>query len=81
MICLGQILFGRISDKWGQAQRMFYGNTPYTKNKKHFPIEVWVIKTIGSLLTFTLDLRNGRCDSLHRVDEEETRKINLFVFN
>ena len=53
-----QILKGRISSKWGIAQAIFYGNNEETRAEKDFNLGVWNVKTIGSLLSFTLGLWN-----------------------
>lgn len=49
LIDWGQILFGMINSKWGEAQGMFYGNNPDTKHKKYLTREVCVSKIIDSL--------------------------------
>ena len=70
-----QILKGRISSKWGIVQAIFYGNNEETRAEKHFTLDVWNAKTIGSLLSFTLGLWNDRCDTLHGANEAEHKKI------
>ena len=70
-----QILKGRISTKWGKAQGLFYGNNPTTRKEKHFTAEVWVSKTIASLLRFTLGLWKDRCDTLHGATLVERQRM------
>ena len=70
-----QIMYGRISSKWGQAQSLFYDSNPDTRLVKHFTREVWVHKTIGSFLLHTEGLWNDRCDCMHGATEEENKKI------
>ena len=64
MIGWDQTLKRRISSKWGKVQGLFYGNNPTTRNEKYVTVEVGVIKTINSLIRFTLGLWKDRCDTL-----------------
>jgi hypothetical protein len=70
-----QILYGRISSKWGKAQGIYYDSNPDTRSKKYYTREVWVHKTIGSFLFHTLGLWNDRCDCMHGATDEEKKKI------
>jgi hypothetical protein len=75
MIGWEQILYGRISSKWGQAQELFYDSNPDTRLVKYYSGEVWVYKTIGSFLLHTLGLWNDRCDCMHGATDAENKRI------
>lgn len=68
-----QFLKGRVSKYWGVAQGLFYQNFPDTKGKVCFYSKLWA--TVRSLLIYSLHLWNDRCDSMHEVDEEDTKRI------
>ena len=70
-----QILKGRIGTKWGKAQGLFYRNNSTTRKEKHLTAEVWVSKTIASLLRFTLGLWKDRCDTLHGATLVERQRM------
>ena len=70
-----QLLKGRLSSGWGKAQDIYYRENPDTSTKKHFTAQVWMVKTIGSLLDFTLGLWTDRCDILHGATEKEKKQI------
>ena len=70
-----QILKGRISKYWGMAQAMFYSNSPHIRGKQCFSGTLWAVKTVRSLLNFSLDLWNDRCNTMHGEDGEERKRI------
>ena len=70
-----QILKGRIRKFWGIAQGIFYQNIPETGGKVHYSASLWAAATVQSLLDFSLHLWNDICDSMHGVDEEDTKRI------
>ena len=69
------MLKGRLSKECGKAQGMYYGDNPDTREGKYFSSQVWMVKTIGNLLDFTLGLWTDRCDILHGATEKEKKSI------
>ena len=70
-----QILKGRISKYWGQAQGLYYRNNPDTRGNVYFSTSLWSAATVRSMLDFILHLWNNRCNSMHGVDEEDAKRI------
>ena len=70
-----QLLKGRLSSGWGKAQDIYYRENPHTNTKKHFSAQVWMVKTIGSFLDYTMGLWTDRCDILHGATEAEKKQI------
>ena len=70
-----QILKGRLSNSWGKAPIMFYMDNPDTRECKHFSAQVWMVKTIGSLLDLTLGLWKDMCGTLHGATEVRRKRI------
>ena len=66
---------GRISKYWGQAQGLYYQNNSATRGNVYFSAALWSAMTMRSLLYSSLHLWNDRCDSMHEVDEEGTKRI------
>ena len=70
-----QILKGRLSRHWGEAQGMFYNNSPKTRGNLGFSGKLWAAATVTSLLDFSLNLWNDRCDTLHGIDEVDAKRL------
>ena len=69
-----QLLKGRLSSHWAQAQGVFNAENPDTRNRRHFNANTWMVKTIGSLIDLSLGLWNDRCCILHGVDKKMQRQ-------
>ena len=53
----------------------FYKNSPETRGKLCFSSKLWAAATVTSLIDFSLNLWNDRCDTMHGIDEEDAKRI------
>lgn len=70
-ISCNQILKGNLSISCGKAYGIFNRDNPDTRECNHFSAQVWMVKTVESLLYSTLGLWNNSCDNLHGATEAE----------
>ena len=54
---------------------MFYNNKPETRGKLYFSSKLWAAATVRSLLDSTFALWNNRCDIIHGVNKEGSKRI------
>ena len=56
----GQLLKGRLSDKWKRAQDLYYQDNPDTRDVNYFSGNIWASKVIGKLVDISLELWDTR---------------------
>ena len=71
----GQVMKGRLSKKWGEAQHIYYQMNPDTKREKRFNQKTWTKATIKSFIDMSLGMWDDRCKVLHGRTVDEKRKI------
>ena len=65
------LLKGRLSKKWGEAQEKFYRQHPDTRTSKHHTGLGWTIKMIQIITTMSLAMWANCCGCLHGHDVKE----------
>ena len=71
----GQLMKGRLSKKWGEAQQIYYQMNPDTKRVKYFNQKAWIKASIQAFIDMSLGMWDDRCKVLHGRTEEEKETI------
>ena len=71
----GQLMKGRLSKKWGEAQQIYYQMNPDTKRVKYFNQKAWIKASIQAFIDMSLGMWDDRCKVLHGRTVEEKKKI------